>query len=114
MRAEEIFESVEAPVPWSAREALPPSMTIPDMDPYYEYYRFLVTLAGHPSTPSPSRSITRDIPFIVPYTPAEHKWVTSLLKSLGKTPAHLTKKPSIEPETVNIKSPVRPFKDYDK
>ena len=114
MRAKEIFETVESPVPWGSRETLPPSMTIPDMDPYYEYYRFLVTLAGHPSSSSPTRSITRDVPFIIPYTPIEHKWVTSLLKSLGKTPTHLTKKSSIEPTDVNVKSPVRSFKDYDK
>ena len=113
MKASEIFESTDY-VPWGLRETLPPSMTVPDMDPYYEYYRFLVAIAGYPTNELPTEAMTRDVPFIVPYTPIEHKWTTDILKKLGKAPRHLTKKSSTEQLSVNTKSPIRPFKDYDR
>ena len=114
MRAKELFESEDADLPWGARETLPPSMVVPDMAPYYEFYRFVISLAGYPEKEDmPVPSVMRDVPMIVPYSPAEHDGIMKILKKMGKKPVHLTKKPSIEPTFVHKSSPVRKFKDYD-
>lgn len=115
MRAKDLFESEEADLPWGARETLPPSMIVPDMDPYYEFYRFIINLAGFPERDeTPKQSVIRDRPIIVPYTKIEHDAVKKVLKHIGKHPVALTEKPSIEPDFVHKTSPVRKFKDYDK
>ena len=114
MRAKELFESEDADLPWGARETLPPSMVVPDMAPYYEFYRFVIGLAGYPEKENiPVQSVLRDAPIIVPYSPAEHKSIMKILKKMGKHPVHLTRKPSMEPNFVNKNSPVRKFKDYE-
>jgi hypothetical protein len=114
MRAKELFESEQADLPWGARETLPPSMVVPDMGPYYEFYRFVISLAGYPEKEDiPSSSVVRDVPLIVPYSPQEHDSVMKILKKMKKHPVHLTKKPSIEPDFVHKESPVRKFEDLD-
>jgi hypothetical protein len=115
MKAKELFESENADLPWGSRETLPPAMVVPDMAPYYEFYRFVVSLAGYPEKEDiPMQSVVRDVPIIVPYTKIEHDGVQKMLKKMKKHPIHLTKKPSIEPEFVYKESPVRKFKDYDQ
>lgn len=114
MRARDLFESEEADIPWGARETLPPSMIVPDMGAYYEFYRFVISLAGLPENEdTPTQSVVRDVPLIVPYSKIEHDHVQKMLKKMGKHPVHLTKKPSVEPNFVHKNSPVRKFKDYE-
>lgn len=114
MRAQDLFESEDADIPWGARETLPPSMVVPDMGAYYEFYRFVINLAGLPENEDiPNQSVVRDVPLIVPYSQTEHEHVEKMLKKMGKHPVHLTKKPSQEPGFVNKISPVRTFKDYE-
>jgi hypothetical protein len=116
MRARELFEKAQkgADIPQSSREALPPSMVVPDLDPNYEYYRLLVALAGLPDNDHiPLNSVLKDKPLIIPYTQIEHDEVMKILAKMDKNPEHLTKAPSIElPDTHKI-SPVRVFKDYN-
>lgn len=115
MRAKELFESEDADLPWGARETLPPSMVVPDMGPYYEFYRFVINLAGFPEKENiPQQSVVMDVPLIVPYSKIEHDAVKKVLKKIGKNPVHLTKEPSKEPDFVQKNSPVRQFKDYDQ
>ena len=115
MRAKELFESDDADLPWGARDTLPPSMVVPDMGAYYEFYRFVISLAGFPAKENtPKGSVLRDAPIIIPYSKIEYDAVEKVLKKMGKHPKHLTKNPSTEPEFVHKASPVRQFKDYDK
>lgn len=114
MRAKDLYENKgsTADTPWKSRETLPPSMSIPDMDPYYEYYRFLTSIAGFPDEYH-KKIIDQDVPVVVPYTPIEHKLAVEMLHKMGKHPKFLTKKNSVEPDGTYTKSPVRPFKDLD-
>lgn len=115
MRAKEIMEGIsKASIVPSVQEALPPTISVPDMDQYYEYYRFLVAIAGHPSEEIPLQGPIADGTYIAPYTKQELDHVLEVLKKMGKGHKFVTKKPSIELDSVNKVSPVRDFKDYDK
>ena len=111
MRAREIFESTSADLPAGSRDTLPASMMVPDLDPYYEFYRFVIALAGFPNNDIPLDSIVRDQPMIVPYSKQEYEWVTKLLIKMGKHPKSLTHNPSTEMANVHKVSPVREFKN---
>jgi len=116
MRAKELFEKrlKGADLPAGSREAMPPSMVVPDLDPNYEYYRLLTAIAGLPSDDNiPLNSVLKDKPLIIPYTKIEHEEVMKILAKMEKHPEHLTKAPSIEMDDVHKVSPVRAFKDYN-
>jgi len=115
MRARELFEKTlkGADLPFGSREALPPSMVVPDLEPNYEYYRLLTALAGMPDDDAiPLNSVLKDKPLIIPYTKIEHDHVMKILSKMDKNPQPLTKAPSIETDDVHKISPVRTFKDY--
>jgi hypothetical protein len=115
MRAKEIFESKNyADIPPGAQETMPPTLTVTDMDQYYEFYRFMVAMAGQPDKPIPLEGPVADGAFIAPYTKQELDHVLKLLKRMGKHHKFITKYPSIEPKSTNTDSPVRKFVDYDK
>jgi len=118
MRIKELMElnmSRDGKIPNVVQETLPPTLTAPDMDQYYEYYRFLVSLAGWPEESNiPSNGPISDGPYIAPYTPQEHEHTIAILKKMGKKIRHVTSKPSIEPDWVNKSSPVRKFEDLDR
>lgn len=115
MRIREIFESTNrSDIPPGAQETMPPVVTVPDMDQYYEFYRFMVAMAGEPHTSSPVEGPIADGIFIAPYSKQELDHVITLLKRMGKHPKFITKHPSIEPKSTNTTSPVRKFVDYDK
>ena len=115
MKVKDLLEGYEsAKVHPSVQEALPPTLSVPDMDQYYEYYRFLVAIAGQPETAIPLQGPIEDGTYIAPYSKQELDHVLKLLKKMGKTPKFITHKPSKEMDNVNNKSPVRKFIDYGK
>jgi hypothetical protein len=116
MRAKEIFENKNvADLPAGARDVMPPSLVIPDLDGgYYELYRMLIALAGLPDTEAPLSSVVKDHPYISPYSDYEKVAVAKMLKKMGKHPQWLSKKHSEESPEINKTSPVRKFKDYCK
>jgi hypothetical protein len=115
MKATEIFEGYEkVNIDYSIQEALPPTISVPDMDQYYEYYRFLVAIAGQPESAIPLQGPIADGTYIAPYTKQEMEHVIDVLNKMGKKHNFVTRKPSIETKNVNKKSPVRVFKDYDE
>ena len=116
MRAHEIFESKKkiTDVNPMHKETMPPTMVVPDMANPYEWYRFLIAIAGHPGKNDiPFESKVKDIPYIAPFTAEEHAAVVSMLKLMGKHPDHVTIKKSVEPQDTQKLSPVRSFKDID-
>lgn len=115
MRAKEIFESTNyADIPPGAQETMPPSITVTNMDQYYEFYRFMVAMAGQPDVAIPLEGPVADGVYIAPYSKQELDHVLKLLKRMGKNHKFITKKPSIEPTSTNTMSPVRKFVDLDK
>lgn len=115
MKIRDIIESVEtATMPNSAKQSLPASMS-PNMDQYYEYYRFLISIAGFPDNETiPTSGPVKDRPFIVPYTEIERQQSIKLLKKLGKSIEHVSTNKSCEVhDKRNTISPVRTFVDMD-
>ena len=114
MKASEIFENKNvADLPHSAKDAMLPSMIVPNLDGYYELYRMLIALAGLPDKKdTPMSSVVTDVPYIAPYSKYEHDAIVKILKSMGKSPKYLSNAKSTEPKETNKVSPVRKFKDY--
>ncbi len=114
MRLIELLESSTAEINPGMQETMPPSFTVPGMDQYYEYYRFLVAIAGFPSRDVPLNGPIKDGPYIAPFSSIEHDHSVQLLKKMGKKIKDITSKPSIEPGSTNTQSPVRKFVDLDR
>jgi hypothetical protein len=116
MKIKDITESsVKSYIPPGAQETMPPTITVPSMDQYYEYYRFLIAVAGLPEKDNiPLNSPMKDGPYIAPFSSVEHDHSVEILKKMGKNIKHLTTKPSQELNTTNTVSPVRRFVDLDE
>lgn len=114
MRIKEILESTKiAKLPTAASSAMPSAITSPSMDQYYEYYRFLVAIAGFPDKDTALDGPIQDGPLLVPYSQIEHDHSVALLKKMGKSPKFLNAAGSSELEKRNVVSPVRKFVDPD-
>lgn len=102
-----------AVMPRSYRTASDAPM-VANMDQYYEYYRFLVSVAGFPEKDDiPTAGPLEDGPYIVPYSDIEREHCLSVLKKMNKSFEFIDKTDSCEMNKVNVVSPVRQFKDYE-
>jgi hypothetical protein len=89
--------------------SMPATHSMPGMDQYYEFYRFVIALAGHPDDKSPLGSIVRDNPVAVAYTKQEHDMIHKVAKRMGIKPKEMAYKGSTElPDTFTV-SPVMKF-----
>lgn len=114
MRIKDLLEAKSAPFPPGATETLPPSFTVPSLDKYYEYYRFLIAVAGMPEeTQIPLNGPIGDGVYITPYSEVERKHSLDILKKMGRKVVPITRNPSMEPADSHSVSPVRPFIDPD-
>jgi hypothetical protein len=108
MRASEfISEAKKAKAHPEHVSTMPRSMVFPDMDPGYNYYRFMNVVAAHPHHKAPhDHDHFRDHPFASVYTDEEHKMLKDSLKGLGYKTKWLTKEKGKEPDSVHKISPV--------
>jgi hypothetical protein len=89
------------------KSTMPASMVYPDMDPGYDYYRFMNIVAAHPHHKAPrDHDHFRDQPFASAYTDAEVDMLNKSLKSSGHKAKWLTKEKGKEPDSVHRVSPV--------
>lgn len=96
-------------LPANFRHSMPSTNSFEDMDMYYEFYRFVVALAGSPETNVPDNAHMRDVPIAVAYTKAEHDMIQRTAKRLGFAPTELAYEGSKElPDTYTV-SPVMKF-----
>lgn len=113
MRAKDLLESkTKVIISPNVSETMPKTISVPDMDQYYEYYRFLIAVAGHPEKDIPLDGPVSDGTYIAPYSKQELDHVLKILKKMNLSPKFITKYDSREPEHVNKFSPVRKFVDY--
>jgi len=64
--------------------SMPHTMTFPDMDPNYEFYRFVVAMAGTPeNNNSGQQSPLRDVPLAVAYTAQEADMIQKVCHRMG-------------------------------
>lgn len=114
MRIRDLLEAKSATMPPSAMETLPPTFTVPSLDKYYEYYRFLIAVAGMPEeTQIPLTGPIGDGVYITPYSDIERKHSLEILKKMGRKVVPVTRNPSTEPKDSHSVSPVRRFVDPD-
>ena len=110
MRAKEFIAEDHDNVPPTAKHALNGLVTMPDMDGFYEFYRFMNMTAGEPDQKIPPTGKLRDTPAALPYTPEEMAMVSKSAKRMGKTVLSLTPKGIQEPNGNNNISPVASIK----
>jgi hypothetical protein len=82
-----------------------PSLCFTDMDPGYDYYRFMMQVAASP-TEVPSATEFAATPFAMPYTEIEEKMIHDSLMKNGHKHKHITPHKSGEPKNTHITSPV--------
>jgi hypothetical protein len=110
MRAKEFITEDADNVPHTAKSALNGMVTMPDMDGFYEFYRFMTMTAGEPDYKIPPAGKLRDKPTSLPYTDVEMAMVTKSAGRMGKTVVRLTPKGNQEPKDNHIMSPVASIK----
>ena len=91
------------------KSAMNPSMCFVDMDPGYEYYRFMMQAAASPNDVPISAALT-SAPFSMPYTKEDEDMLHHALKRMGKKHRHITPSTSAEPNNTHGKSPVAAVK----
>lgn len=104
-------ENEEVDLPLGARYTLPRTVILPDMDLYYEYYRFVTAMACHPELehqPERQRSL-RDVPVVVAYSPQEYDMIKAVAKRMGYEVQDVAFHGSTEPPGGNTASPVMKF-----
>jgi len=83
------------------------SMVLHDMDPGYDYYRFMSIIAGDRDHEMPaSHEHFKAVPFVLAYTPEEQAMLIRGLKRMGKKHKFLAKDSSKEPDNTGNVSPV--------
>ena len=109
MRAKEFINEDRNNLPSNAKHALNRMVVMPDMDMFYEYYRFMTMTAGEPEEKIPPTGQLRDTPAALPYTDEEMDMIKNAAGRLGRTVVDISKKASEQPGT-NLKSPVASIK----
>lgn len=106
-----ITESKDTDIPLGTRYTLPKTVILPDMDLYYEFYRFVMAMACHPELekePSSTKPL-RDVPMVVAYTPQEYEMVKAVAARMGQRIEEIAFEGSQEQPGGNTVSPVAKF-----
>lgn len=115
MKLNDLLEAKkQAKFPNVAINSLPGIITSPGMDQYYEFYRFLVAIAGYPERDTALDGPIRDGPVMTPYTKIEQDHVIELLNKMGKPVKLLNIGGNSESDNRHTVSPVRKFVDPDE
>ncbi len=90
--------------------SMPSTHLLTGMDQYYQYYRFLIAVAGYPEDSHvPLTSVVRDWPMTVAYTKQEKEMIDKVAKRMGISPTEIAYEGSKElPDTFTV-SPVMKF-----
>lgn len=91
------------------KSAMSPSMCFVDMDPGYEYYRFMMQAAASPND-IPLEASLNSAPFSMPFSQADADMLHHALKRMGKKVKHISPGKSSDPKGTHSKSPVAAIK----
>lgn len=107
MRATEFISEATSKAHDEHISTMATSMVLHDMDPGYDFYRFMSIVAGdHDNDMLPQHEHFKAVPFVVAYTKHEEDMLIRGLKRMGKKHKFVAKDPSEEPGTTNTKSPM--------
>lgn len=103
-----ITEGKEIGPEQSLAHHMPTTVAFPGLDPYYDFYRFVVAMAGQPDPEQFKEDprFLKNIPVAVAYTDAEREMIERVCKNAGIKHAVLTLGHSRELPDTNTKSPV--------
>ena len=95
---------------------MPTTVAFPDLDPYYDFYRFVVAMAGQPDPEQfkEDPKYLKNIPVAVAYTDAEREMIEQVARHAGIKHTVLTLGSSRELPDTNTKSPVARRYSMDK
>jgi len=114
MRFKDIITEAQAQLDPYYQASLNGAVTFPNMDQYYELYRFSVLTASadaHGGFAVDSTHVLRDHPMTVAYSKEEQQMVADTAKALGKETLELTNHGSNEPKDTGTSSPVAPRRE---
>lgn len=106
MRAKEFLPEDKNNLSHTHKSAIDTMLAIPNMDAYYEFYRFMNLTAGEPAGQITPTGKLRDNPVALPYTEHDLKMIQNAAKKMGKTVEKLTTSGSNELTGTNTVSPV--------
>lgn len=98
-------------MPLGTKHTLPHGVIIPQMDLYYEFYKFVTNMACHPELENGNfnKASMRDVPFAVAYTPQEFEMIEATAKRMGFDVKEVAFTGSTEQPGINKTSPVMKF-----
>jgi hypothetical protein len=104
-------ENIGGNIPLGIRKTLPATFVIPNLDPYYEYYRFVTALACYPDMGDEFKNnlVMKDSPLLVAYTPQEEETIKAVAKKLGYDAKDISFGRPREEDGANTVSPVMKF-----
>jgi hypothetical protein len=104
-------ENIGGDIPMGIRRTLPATFVIPDLDSFYEYYRFVTALACYPDMGDEFKSdlMMKDMPLLVAYTPQEEETIKAVAKRLGYEAKDISFGRPQEEDGANTVSPVMKF-----
>jgi len=105
MRAKEFIAEDRNNLSPTAKSALSRMVVMPDMDMFYEYYRFMTMTAGEPEEKIPPTGKLRDNPVALPYTDAEMTMIKNAASRMGRKVSEITDS-GRELDGTNTTSPV--------
>jgi hypothetical protein len=107
MRIKEFVSEASAKAHEEHLCAMSPSMVMHNMDPGYDYYRFMSIIAGDKDSNMPSHhEHFNNTPFAAAYTPEEHDMLIRGLKRMGKKHKKVSKNISQEHSSTHNISPI--------
>lgn len=106
MRAKEFLSEEENNLPDFAEPVMSRFFLMPGMDPYYEYYRFMILTAGEPEQKLAKDGVLRDVPAALAYTKEEMQMINNAMKRMGKKGKFAAGPGSAEPDDTHSHSPV--------
>lgn len=113
---QDLNESDDTNIPLGIRYTLPKTVIFPDMDSYYEYYKFVTAMASHPESGGDAHVLNkplRDVPMAVAYTQQEYDMILDVAKRMGKETKEVAFGDSLEPPGGNVTSPVMKFDMFE-
>lgn len=107
MRAREFIAEDNSSTYPNHKNTLPGVRAFPDMNQYYDLYRFGIAMAGQPDTDPEGevRGPVDDSPITISYTKEEDEIVAKAAARLGKESRQVTSQGSFEADDVNKTSP---------
>lgn len=95
----------------SVQASIPNGQVWPQMDQFYELYRFSIAMAGAPNYTAPAEGATGQWPTTVSYSKAEQDIINFAAKVTGQKGVSMASGPSKEADSTSTASPFSKVKN---